>query len=374
MAPKRDYYEILGVSKTASADEIKKIYRKLAMQHHPDRNPGNKEAEAKFKEASEAYAVLSDPEKRAQYDQFGHSLGGGGFQGFDGFEDAFRGFGDIFGDIFEDFFGGSGRGASGGPRQRRGSDLEISVEITLEDVLKGREMPLEIPRREACAECHGSGAAAGSKKKTCTVCQGRGEVRVSQGFFTIRQGCGACHGEGSVIESPCPKCQGQGLVRKTRKLSVKIPAGIEAHTRIKMTGEGEAGPRGGPRGDLYVLVDVKQHALFERRESNLVCEMTAPYTILALGGDVDVATLEGETSLEIPAGSPSGKIFKLKGEGLPALRNPEARGDLYVRIEVAVPPRVSDEERKLLKELAKIRNEKVQPKKKGIFERIKENL
>ncbi len=372
MATKRDYYEILGLSKTASAEEIKKSYRKLAMQNHPDRNPGNKAAEAAFKEASEAYAVLSDSEKRAQYDQFGHNMGGRGFQGFEGFEDAFRGFGDIFGDIFEDFFGGSG--GARGSRGRRGSDLETGVEITLEDVLKGKEISLDIPRHEACGECQGSGAAPGSSKRTCATCAGRGEVRLSQGFFTIRQACSACHGEGEVLEKPCVRCHGQGLVKKTRKLNVNVPAGIESQTRIKMSGEGEAGLRGGGRGDLYILIRVKQHSLFERKDSDLYGEIAAPFTILALGGSITAPTLDGEESLEIPAGSQSGKIFKIKEKGLPELRNPDVRGDIYYRVEVAVPTKLNDDEKKLLKEFAKLRGDKVQPKKKGLFDRIKENL
>ena len=373
---KRDYYEILSVTKTASGEEIKKSYRKMAMQYHPDRNPGNKEAEVKFKEASEAYAVLSDGEKRAQYDQFGHSLGGRGFQGFEGFEDAFRGFGDVFGDIFEDFFGGTGggRGGSRQARARRGSDLEIGVEIELEDVLHGKKVTLEIPRRETCADCEGSGAAAGSKKQTCSVCAGRGEVRISQGFFTLRQTCSACQGEGARTEKPCTACQGKGRVKKTRKLEVQIPQGMDSESRLKITGEGEAGFRDGGRGDLYVLVMVKNHSIFERRESDLYCEVLASFTTFALGGKIPVPTLEEEETLEIPAATTAGKMFKLSGHGLPMLRNPKVRGELYIRVDVDIPKKLNEEEKKLLKEFAKLRGEKIQMKKKGIFERFKENL
>ncbi|MSR77453.1 MAG: molecular chaperone DnaJ [Candidatus Omnitrophica bacterium] len=373
---KRDYYEILGVSKTAAAEEVKKSYRRLAMQHHPDRNPGDKTAETKFKEASEAYAVLSDGEKRAQYDQFGHSLGGRGFQGFEGFEDSFRGFGDVFGDIFEDFFGGSssGRGSRGGSRSRRGSDLEMGVEIELEDVLNGKKVTLEIPRRETCSDCDGGGSAPGAKKQTCSMCAGRGEVRVSQGFFTLRQTCTQCQGEGSMTDKQCPKCQGQGRVRKTRKLEIQIPPGMESQSRLKVTGEGEAGMRDGGRGDLYLVVMVKDHALFERRESDLYIEVLAPFTTLALGGKISVPTLEEEETLEIPPSTPSAKIFKISGLGLPMMRNPKIRGEIYVRVDVEVPKKMTPEEKELLKELAKLRGEITPQKKKGIFDRIKGNL
>lgn len=370
---KRDYYEVLSVPRNATSEEIKKSYRKLAMQYHPDRNHGNVQAEVMFKEAAEAYAVLSDPEKRAQYDQFGHSMGGRGFQGFEGFEDAFRGFGDIFGDIFEDLFtGGSGR--SRGERGRRGSDLEISVEITLEDVLKGREADLEVSRRETCSECTGSGSASGSKKKKCNACGGYGEVRITQGFFTMRRTCSTCQGEGEIIESPCPKCKSHGRVPKNRKLSIKIPPGVDTHSRLKLVGEGEAGEKGGMRGDLYVLLVVKPHPVFQRRESDLYCEVTSPFTILALGGETQVPSLEKPLSLKIPSGTVSGKIFKIEGSGLPHLRNTTARGDLYIKVDVAVPKKLNDEEKKLLEQFAALRGEKTHPQKKGILDRLKNNL
>ncbi len=374
MAAKRDYYEILSVSRAASADDIKKSYRKLALQYHPDRNPGDKMAEEKFKEAAEAYAVLSDNEKRAQYDQFGHSLGGRGFQGFEGFEDAFRGFGDVFGDIFEDFFGGGtgGRGRSGGVR--RGSDLELAVEMTLEEVLKGKEAALEVPRRETCGECRGSGAEPGSKKMTCQDCGGRGEVRISQGFFTLRRTCPRCQGEGEKIEKPCKACRGGGRVQKVRKLSVKIPAGIDSESRLKMAGEGEAGERGGSRGDLYIAVLVKDHPSFERRGSDLFCEVLVPFTTAALGGEISVPTLDGKTDLKLAAGTPSGKILKIKGQGLPSLGHPTLRGDQYVRMDIEVPSKMNEGERRLLQEFAKQRGEKAQIKKKGILDHLKDAL
>lgn len=373
MAQKRDYYEVLGVTRTSTADEIKKSYRKIALQHHPDRNPGNKEAEDKFKEAAEAYAVLSDQQKRAQYDQFGHSLGGHGFQGFEDFAESFGGFGDIFGDLFEDFFGGS-RGASGGRRPRRGSDLQMPVEITLEDVLHGKELQLEIPRLEICTDCKGTGAAAGSKRSTCGDCGGRGEVRVSQGFFTLKRTCPSCQGAGEVIEKPCTACGGKKRVRKTRKLNLKIPAGIHSQARLKVTGEGEAGEVGGPRGDLYVDTHIKEHDFFERKEENLFCELLIPYTTAVLGGTVSCPTLTGKTELKVGAGTPAGKILQIKGEGLPHFNHPEVRGDQYVRVEIEVPSKVSAEEKKLLVELAMLRGEKVQTRKKAFFDKLKDSF
>lgn len=368
MQTKRDYYEVLGVTKTASADEIKKAYRKLALQYHPDRNPGDKVCEEKFKEAAEAYAVLSDPEKRAQYDQFGHSLGSGGFQGFQGFEDAFRGFGDIFGDLFDDFFGTSSRPGS---RARRGADLQTSIEITLEEAFKGKEVTLEIPRLEACATCEGSGAAKGSKKITCPECRGTGEIRVTQGFFSLRRVCHRCQGVGEKIDKPCSVCRGQGRTSKNRKLNVKIPAGIDTDSRLKISGEGEAGERGGPPGNLYIRILVKPHAVLERQDSDLFCELLIPYTVAVLGGEVSVPTLDGNANLKIPAATPSGKIFRLKEKGMPSLEG-RGRGDLMVRIEIEVPTKLSDKERKLLQELAKENKSSAIPHKKGFFERFKE--
>lgn len=356
--PKRDYYEVLGVPRDANDEAIKKAYRKQALQYHPDRNPGDTHSEEKFKEAAEAYAVLSDGEKRSLYDQFGHSLGGRGFQGFEGFEDSFRGFGDIFGDLFENFFG-SAR-AQGGAR--RGASLEMTVEITLEEVLKGKETALEVPRREACGDCQGSGAASGSKKTQCRDCGGRGEVRMSQGFFTLRRTCPACDGQGEKIEKPCPHCQGQGRVRRTRKLNVKIPPGMDSDSRLKLAGEGEAGEKGGPRGDLYVNVVIQPHATFERRDNHLFCRILIPFTVAALGGELSVPTLNGKVPLQIHAGTPSGEIFKMKGEGLPSLHHHSHRGDLFVQMEIDVPKKLEATERKLLQELAKLRPEKIQVK------------
>lgn len=372
MQTKRDYYEILGVSRTASADDIKKAYRKLALKYHPDRNPNNKEAEEKFKEAAEAYAILSDAEKRAQYDQFGHSLGGGGFSGFQGYEDAFRGFGDIFGDLFDDFFGTAGHSRGGGVR--KGSDLEVTVEITLEEAYKGKEVPLEIPRRETCSSCQGSGAAAGSKKTTCPECRGAGEIRITQGFFSLRRTCPRCQGQGERIEKPCPDCRGGGRVEKRRKLNVKVPPGMDTDTRLKMTGEGEAGERGGPRGSLYVHVIVKPHSLFERHGKDLYCEMLVPFTVVALGGEAEFPTLDGKVKIKIPAGTPSGKIFRLKEKGMPVIGTTH-RGDQLVHIEVEVPTQISGSERKLLEEWARQKKDlAATPKKKGFFDHLKDSF
>ena len=374
-AGKRDYYEVLGVARNAAPEEIKKSYRKLALQFHPDRNPGDKHAEEKFKEAAEAYAVLSDASKRSQYDQFGHSLGGRGFQGFEGFEENFRGFGDVFGDIFEDFFGVGGGGRGQGARGRRGSDMEMGVEITLEEVLKGKEMNLEVPRRETCAACGGEGAEKGSKKNVCKDCGGHGEVRVSQGFFTMRRTCPACQGAGERIEKPCRECRGEGRVKKTRKLNIKIPAGIESESRLKVTGEGEAGLKGGGRGDLYVHILVKEHSFFERRGADLYGEVLIPFTSAVLGGEVKVPTLESETPLKIPSGTPSGKFFKINGQGLPVYGRGHARGDQYVRVEIDVPSDLSADQRRLLQEFSKSRGEKIQIKnKKGFFDNLKDSF
>lgn len=361
---KRDYYEVLGVSRSANAEDIKKNYRKLALQYHPDRNPGDHAAEEKFKEAAEAYAVLSDADKRARYDQFGHSLGGGGFSGFENFQDAFGGFSDIFGDLFEDFFGGGGGRRKG--RGRRGADLEKTVELELAEVLTGKAFDLEIPRQETCAECQGSGAEKGSKRKVCSDCGGRGEVRISQGFFTLRQTCPRCHGEGESIEKHCPACRGEGRVQKTRKLQVKIPAGIEHGSRLRVTGEGEAGQAGATRGDLYIHILIKEHKIFERQGQHIYCEVLIPYTVAVLGGEVEVPTLTGKTNLKISAGTPAGKILKIKEEGVPVYGAAERRGDEYVKVGIEIPTKLSKTEKELLEKLAEERKEKIASKK-GFF-------
>ena len=368
-AQKRDYYEVLGVVKNSPADEIKKAYRKLALKHHPDRNPGDKHAEEKFKEAAEAYAVLSDSTKRSQYDQFGHSLGGHGFSGFEGFETAFSDFGDIFGDLFGDFFGGGT--ASRRERARRGSDLQYSLEITLEEVALGKEITLNIPRQETCDACQGSGAEPGSKKATCAECRGSGSIRISQGFFMFQRTCPACQGDGERIEKLCRACHGAGRVEKKKKISVKLPAGIESGARLKVSGEGESGRKGGHAGNLYVLVAVKDHPLFERNGQDLHCEVEIPYTVACLGGEVEIATLLDKMKLKISAGTQSGKIFRMQGKGLPSIHG-YGHGDQLVRVKIQVPTRLSDKEKKLLEELAKLRQEEAGQK--TFFDKVKEKF
>ena len=351
---KRDYYELLGVGKAASAEEIKKAYRKIALKHHPDRNPGDKGAEEKFKEAAEAYAVLSDPDKRSLYDQFGHSLGGRGFSGFEGFESAFSDFGDIFGDLFGEFFGTSRRSRS--DRSQRGADLQYNLEVSLEEAAKGKEVALTIPRLEMCDRCFGSGAEPGTKKTSCPDCQGSGQVRISQGFFMFQRTCPRCQGKGERIDKPCRDCRTSGRIEKTRKLTVKVPAGIESGTRLKIAGEGESGHRGGSSGNLYVLVMVKGHPLFHREGRDLYCEVEIPFTVACLGGEVDVPTLDEKVKLKVPAGTPSGKVFRIPGRGMPSL-NGYRTGDEHVQVKIHVPSNLSDRERKLLEELAKLRSE-----------------
>ena len=356
---KRDYYEVLGVSKTATSDEIKKAYRKLALKHHPDRNKGNKEAEERFKEAAEAYAILSDPQKRSQYDQFGHSLGGSGFQGFEGFEGAFQGFGDIFGDLFEDFFGTSRRGSSRGGI--RGAGLEYSVEISLEEAVRGKEVTIEFLRAERCDTCSGSGAEPGTQPTICSDCGGHGEVRISQGFFTMRRTCPRCGGEGKQISKPCHECRGTGRIRKNRKLNIKIPCGIEDGSQLKVTGEGEAGERGGPRGNLYVYVTVKQHPVFERAGLDLLVEARIGIHQAALGTQIEVPTLDGKVRLKISPGTQPGKVLRLKGKGVPDLHGYRT-GDELVRISVEIPEQLSAKERGLLEEFGRLRGQTNQNK------------
>lgn len=352
---KRDYYEILDVSKTASQDDIKKSYRKLALKYHPDRNPGDKQAEEKFKEAAEAYAVLSDSEKRNQYDQFGHSLGGGGFQGFRGSEGSFEGFGDIFGDLFEDFFGGgSSRSRRGSGMGRPGADLEYQLDIAFEDAAFGKEIAIEIPRFEECDRCSGAGAEPGTKKNTCSECRGTGEIRMSQGFFSFRQTCPRCHGEGVRIEKPCRECRGSGRVQKKRKIELKIPPGIETGNRLKISGEGEAGERGGPRGNLYVLIRVKPHPIFDREGNDVLCEVKIDMIQATLGTKVEAPTLYGKVQLKIPPGTQPGTILRIKDKGFPDLRG-RGRGDELVHVSVEVLDRLNDSDRRLLEELAKSR-------------------
>lgn len=371
---KRDYYEVLEVSKSASNEEIKKAYRKKAVQFHPDKNPGNKEAEDKFKEATEAYSVLSDGENRAKYDRFGHaafSQGGGGAGGFQAGD--FSGFEDIFGDIFGSFFGGSmGGDPRRGGRGRGGNDLRYDLQVSFEEAAFGCEKEVELSRRARCGDCSGTGAAKGSGKSRCPQCEGAGQIRIQQGFFTLAQTCHACNGEGEVIKNPCGNCSGSGLTSNRSKLKVRIPAGVDHGQRLKMRGEGEPGSQGGASGDLYVQIFVEEHPIFVRQESELVCEMPITYATAVLGGEVEAPSLEGKVKLKIPAGTPSGKVFRLKNKGIPILgTNPQRRGDQHVRIHVHVPKKISDEERTLLESLASIQGDPVEDEK-GFFGKMKE--
>ena len=355
---KRDYYETLGVTKNASEEDIKKAYRKLAMKHHPDRNQGDdaKKAEEKFKEAKEAYEMLSDAQKRAAYDQYGHAgvdpnMGGGGFRpGADGM----GGFAEAFGDIFGDIFGGGGAGGQrrggGGQQVFRGSDLSYAMEITLEEAAAGKETQIRIPAYETCETCKGSGAKPGTSPKVCGTCNGSGAVTMRQGFFSIQQTCPTCRGAGKVIPEPCTACNGQGRIKKTKTLEVKIPAGINEGMRIRSAGNGEPGTNGGPPGDLYIEIRVKQHDIFERDGDDLHC--TAPVSMItaALGGQIQVPTLTGNAEIELPEGTQHGKTFRLRGKGIKGLRS-SYPGDLYCHVTVETPIKLTEHQRKLLKEL-----------------------
>ena len=346
MATKRDYYEVLGVNRDAGDDEIKKAYRKLAMKFHPDRNPDNKEAEEKFKEAKEAYEMLSDPQKKAAYDRYGHagvdpSMGAGpGAQGFDGFADA-------FGDIFGDLFGGGGRG--GRSNVYRGADLRYNLEITLEEAARGAEKTIRIPTVEECGTCHGSGAKPGTHPKPCPTCQGHGQVRVQQGFFSIQQTCPKCHGSGKIIPDPCRDCGGAGRTKKQKTLEVKIPAGIDDGMRLRHAGHGEPGLNGGPPGDLYVEIHIRKHAVFERDHDDLHCEMPISITTAALGGEIEIPTLEGMARLKIPAETQSGKVFRLRGKGIKNVRS-HVHGDLMCHVVVETPVNLTERQKELLRE------------------------
>ena len=366
---RRDFYEVLGVSRDASDEEMKRAYRKMALKYHPDRNPGDKEAEERFKEASAAYQVLSDPERRAHYDRFGVAAfdgSGGAGAGFDftaGFEDVFSG-------IFSDFFGGprAGRGRS---RARRGDDLRYNLDLTFEEAAFGAEKSISIPRMATCDTCHGKGARPGTSPKTCPACRGSGQVRFQQGFFSIAKTCGQCNGQGSMITDPCTKCGGQGAVRRTQNLTVKIPAGVDTGSRLKLRGEGEAGSGGGPTGDLYVVIRVKEHPLFRREENDVICDMPLSFPQAALGTEIDVPTLEGKMRMRIPVGTQSGAVFRLKGKGIADLHG-YARGDHLVRIVVETPRKLTPRQRELLEEFARMSGQEVHPLSKGFLDKMKE--
>lgn len=344
---KKDYYELLAVGKDASEDEIKKAYRKLAMKYHPDRNPDSQDAEAKFKEIKEAYEVLSDAQKRATYDRFGHAglegAMGGGASGA-----SYGSFSDVFGDIFGDIFGG-GRGAASGPTAYRGADISYTMEISLKEAAEGVESKIRIPTMETCETCHGSGAKPGTRPETCPDCEGRGQVRISQGFFAIQQTCPRCHGAGEVIKTPCGACHGDGRIKKTKTLSVKIPVGISHGDRIRLGGEGESGVSGGPAGDLYVQIRIKPHEIFTRQGDDLFCTVPISFATAALGGKVDVPTLDGKATLTIPSETQTGMVFRLQGKGIQGVRS-HIKGSLLCTVNVETPVKLTTDQKKLLQQ------------------------
>ena len=373
---KRDFYEILGVAKNASDEEIKKAYRKMAMKYHPDRNPGDKASEEKFKEAKEAYEMLSDAQKRAAYDRFGHAgvdpnaaaggfgAGGAGFNG---------GFAEAFGDIFGDIFGGAARGGGRAGNAYRGADLRYNMEITLEQAVNGFTTDIRVPSWDPCETCGGTGAKPGTKPKTCATCNGSGAVRMSQGFFSIQQTCPTCHGSGKVIAEPCASCHGEGRIKRNKVLEVAIPAGIDEGQRIRLSGKGEPGMNGGPPGDLYVEIRIKPHEVFQRDGDDLHCEVPVSFATAALGGEVEFATLRGNVSITLPEGTQSGKTFRLRGKGIKGVRSHNP-GDLYCHVRVETPVRLTEKQKKLLREFDEALNEggtKHSPQTKSFMDKMK---
>ncbi len=369
---KRDYYEILGVSKSISGDELKTAYRKVALKYHPDRNPDNKEAEEKFKEATEAYEVLSNEEKRSRYDRFGHAgvsqgaVGGDPFAGFSGS----GGLGDVFDDIFGQFFGGSSQRGSRS-QAPRGSDLQYNLEVSFEEAAFGHTVELDIPRLETCGQCGGLGARSSSDIEMCGVCQGTGQQRVQQGFFTVATTCSRCKGEGKIIRNPCPACNGSTRIKKTKRLRVNVPAGVDNGSRIKLSGEGEQGPNGGSAGDLYVVLHVKEHPIFEREDNDIYCEIPIGISQVALGTEIEVPTLEGKARLKIPQGSQTHQVFRLRNKGIAHLRG-NRRGDLHVRIIVETPTNLTSGQRELLEEFERLSNERSNPLHTKFMNKIKD--
>lgn len=372
---KRDFYEILGVAKNASDEEIKKSYRKLAMKHHPDRNPDSKGAEEKFKEAKEAYEMLSDPQKREAYDRFGHAgvdpnMGGGGF----GAGAGAGGFSDAFGDIFGDIFGNANARSRGGPQVYRGADLRYNLDVTLEQAANGFDTTIRVPSWNECDTCHGSGAKPGTAPTTCNTCGGHGQVRMQQGFFSIQQTCPKCHGTGKVIPEPCTTCSGAGRIKRNKTLEVKIPAGIDDGMRIRSSGNGEPGMNGGPPGDLYVEIHIKQHAVFQRDGDDLHCEMPISFAKAALGGDIEVPTLSGKVSFTVPEGTQSSKTFRLRGKGIKGVRSGFA-GDLFCHVVVETPVKLTERQKELLHEFEKLTDAggaKHSPQSKSWMDKVKE--
>ncbi|WP_417245216.1 molecular chaperone DnaJ [Celeribacter sp.] len=375
---KRDYYEVLGVSKGADASELKKAYRKKAMEFHPDRNKDNPDAEAQFKEVNEAYDTLKDPDKKAAYDRFGHAafeqggMGGrpGGGYGGAGHGDFGSAFSDVFDDLFGDFMGGQ-RGGGGRSRAQRGSDLRYDMRITLEEAYTGAQKTINVPTSVSCTSCSGTGAANGAEPQTCPSCSGMGKVRAQQGFFTVERTCPACGGLGQIIKDPCPDCHGAGRVEKERSLSVNIPAGVETGTRIRLAGEGEAGLRGGPTGDLYIFIEVRPHAIFERDGVHLHCSVPVSMVTAALGGDIEVPTIDGGRSrVKIPAGSQSGRQMRLRSKGMPALRG-GGHGDMFIELAVETPVNLTAKQKELLREFDNLGEDKNNPESSSFFKKVK---
>lgn len=367
---KRDYYEILGVEKSISGKDLKKAYRRVAMKFHPDRNPDDKDAEEKFKEASEAYEVLSDSQKRAAYDQYGHDgvnpqMGGGGGGGFNNFS-------DVFGDVFGDIFGGAGGGGRGRGGPQRGSDLQYTLRVDLEQAVKGTTAKIRVPTLVSCKPCKGSGAKSGSKPIQCSTCGGVGQVRMQQGFFSVQQACPNCRGQGSVIKDPCNSCHGQGRIEESKTLSVKVPEGVDTGDRIRLSGEGEAGPAGGPAGDLYVQISVNDHDIFERDGANLYCEVPVDFVDAVLGGDIEVPTLDGRVKLKVPGETQTGKLFRLRGKGVTPVRG-GAKGDLMCRVVIETPVNLNKKQKEILSEFkAATKGGKHSPRQSSWFEGMKD--
>jgi len=384
MATKRDYYEVLGIDRGVTQEEIKKAYRKMAVKFHPDKNPGDKEAEEKFKEVGEAYEALADPQKRAAYDQYGHAafdrsrggFGGGG--GGRGFHDPFEIFREVFsggggggsGSIFEDLFGGGGQGRSDPTGPQRGSDLRYDMEITFEEAVRGAEKEISLTKLEACDHCHGSGAESGSGRKTCPTCQGRGQVVMARGIFSIAQTCPRCKGAGQIIEKPCKICSGEGRREKSSKVKLRIPAGVDTGARLRSSGNGEGGLRGGPTGDLYVVLHVKPHDIFQREGDDLICEVPIQFVDAALGAEIEVPTLAGPAQIRIPAGTQNGTVFRLKGRGVKNVQG-YGNGDLHVRVTVEVPTKLNNVQKAKLKEFSDLCDPSVSPIRESFFEKAK---
>ncbi|HEX9901257.1 MAG TPA: molecular chaperone DnaJ [Acidobacteriota bacterium] len=372
---KRDYYKVLDVPRSSNTEEVKRAYRQKALQYHPDRNPGDKEAEEKFKEAAEAYSVLCDPQKRSVYDRYGQEgLRGEGYAGFEGFDSTIFGdfqdiLGSFFGFSFSDFFGTSRRSTPRGAQA--GRDLALELDITLEDVFHGAEKEIALNRAEACPACRGTRLKPGTRKAACPTCQGQGQVRHQQGFFTISRTCPQCRGAGELISSPCSECRGTGRVKKKKTLTLRVPAGLDDGARLRLVGEGEAGEAGAPRGDLYVVMQVKKHDVFERQNDDLYCQVSISFSQAALGAVLDIPTLNGQEQLKIPSGTQSGEVIRLKGKGLKEVRS-QRTGDLYVRVQIRTPDRLTREQKDLLRQLAEMRSEPQEEVVKAQLDRLKD--